>query len=258
MLFDILLIFGGCFGTTYGVAWLISGRLGDSGQKRAYTIAMWVGLFVATLATQVYNKSRSNSLRSEVAAAQTKAVLATEPKRIEMTAEESSELAATNAPAASEAMDAVEANAAADSDSRDAIQERLDDLEEQRSRLDRSKAEWEQYYDTAVLVTKDQNAALAVKFYPGSMANQLKSCSPPIKQISLINHVTYEYRKEVSSFKAYNSKWGTEEYGLDVSDLPNSRRWILSTLIVKGRKVLITSRGCGSGVVPYVTAIESI
>ena len=42
----------------------------------------------------------------------------------------------------------------------------------------------------------------------------------------------------------------------DMVDLPEARKWILSTLVKKGRKARITYRLCGSGAIPYLVSIQ--
>ena len=43
---------------------------------------------------------------------------------------------------------------------------------------------------------------------------------------------------------------------IDLSALPRSRRVLLPTLLAPGRQVQISSRGCGSGLVPYLRSIS--
>jgi hypothetical protein len=117
-------------------------------------------------------------------------------------------------------------------------------------------ASWETYGDIAVLVSRSQQQAYAIKFYRGKPALYFSGCSVAVRRMNLIVGVKYEFRNEVRSFSVRDPKWGTETFDVDISILPEARKWIMSTIVSKGRRVWVTSRGCGSGVVPYLISVE--
>lgn len=76
-------------------------------------------------------------------------------------------------------------------------------------------------------------------------------------QVLNVSSIRFFWRSEIESFNISFGEFGEEVFFVaDMVDLPESRKWILSTLIKKGKKLKITTRGCGSSAVTYLISIE--
>ena len=51
-------------------------------------------------------------------------------------------------------------------------------------------------------------------------------------------------------------KGGEESYSVNLNEIPQAHKWLLSTLVQKSRMIKITSRVCGSNLKPYLIRIE--
>jgi hypothetical protein len=118
------------------------------------------------------------------------------------------------------------------------------------------KPKWETWGDTKILISPNQQQAYAIKFYQNRPTSYFNGCSAPIRQLSTVVGVEYQFRNEVKSFSIRDPKWGSETFEADNSTLPEARKWIMSTIIAEGRQIYVTSRGCGSGVIPYLISVE--
>ena len=106
-------------------------------------------------------------------------------------------------------------------------------------------------------VSDDQSQLYSVHFYENVDDFYWDVCTPPRTERLKISDVQFFWRSEIESFKVSFGKFGEETFHIaDMVDLPESRKWILSTLIKKGKKPKITYRGCGSGAITYLVSIE--
>ena len=84
-------------------------------------------------------------------------------------------------------------------------------------------------------------------------------CDNPIKERVKITSVTIKDQNLITEFNTNATKWGrNKSFQIILSSLPNSDRWLSTTLIKKGAIVNITARGCGSGYFPTAQSIENI
>ena len=116
--------------------------------------------------------------------------------------------------------------------------------------------EWYEYGEVKAHISRDQTQLYAVHFYQGVDASYWSVCTPQLEQQLMVVDVTFSWRKEIKSFTVRDRKWGDETFEVDLSSFPEAHKWLLSTLVKKGKAVTIYSRACGSGAVPYLVAIE--
>ena len=106
-------------------------------------------------------------------------------------------------------------------------------------------------------VSDDQSQLYSMHFYENVDGTYWNVCTPPRTERLKISDVKFFWRSEIESFTVSFGKFGEETFHIsDMVDLPESRKWILSTLIKKGKKPKITYRGCGSGAITYLVSIE--
>lgn len=106
-------------------------------------------------------------------------------------------------------------------------------------------------------ISDDQSQLYSVHFYKNVYDGYWSMCSPPKTELLNISGVKFFWRSEIESFKISFGEFGEEVfYVANMVDLPESRKWILSTLIKKGKKLKITTRGCGSSATTYLISIE--
>lgn len=111
--------------------------------------------------------------------------------------------------------------------------------------------------DVHLYISDDQSKLYSIHFYENVDANYWSSCTAPRAERLRVSDVNFYWRSEIDSFKVSFGKFGDETFYItDMVDLPESRKWILSTLIKKGKKPMITYRGCGSGSATYLISIE--
>lgn len=118
--------------------------------------------------------------------------------------------------------------------------------------------EWYDYGEVKAYVSPDQSKMYQVEFYQGYGADEWQACTAPVKSKVTVTGVDYEGRNEIKSFTVWHPKFGKETFEVNLSDFPMAHRWLLSTLVKKGKAISITSRGCGSGGVSYLTAIGDV
>ena len=110
----------------------------------------------------------------------------------------------------------------------------------------------EDFGNTVLEVSTNQDDARAVRYYQLWTENDWLLCSDEVAISGVVTAVNFEFPKEVSSFTLHPAKGGDIEFDVDREDLPQSRKWILSTLIKRGARLRTISRGCGSGAIPYL------
>lgn len=115
--------------------------------------------------------------------------------------------------------------------------------------------EWYNYGEVKAYVSSDQSRMYQVEFYQSYGPDEWLTCTVPVKSKVTVTDIDYEGRNEIKSFTVSQPKFGKETFEVDLSDFPMAHRWLLSTLVKKGKVISITSRGCGSGGISYLTAI---
>jgi len=115
---------------------------------------------------------------------------------------------------------------------------------------------WQDYGSVRMLISSDQTRLSAAYFHEGEDPSYWESCSAPIRQKVKVKSVKFRWRKEIESFTVHDPKWGDATYEIDLAPIPEVHKWLFSTLVRTGNQIAITSRGCGSGAAPYLTAIE--
>lgn len=112
------------------------------------------------------------------------------------------------------------------------------------------------YGDVHLFTSKDQLELRSIEFYKNNSATDWSMCTPTLTNKLKVTRVKYFWEKEISGFTVNNPKWGEESYSVDLNNIPQAHKWLLSTLVQKGRMVKITSRACGSSLTPYLIRIE--
>lgn len=112
------------------------------------------------------------------------------------------------------------------------------------------------YGDVHLFTSKDQLKLRSIEFYKNNSATDWSMCTPTLTNKLKVTSVKYSWEKEISGFTVNDPKWGEESYSVDLSDIPQAHKWLLSTLVQKGRMVKIISRACGSSLTPYLIRIE--
>lgn len=106
-------------------------------------------------------------------------------------------------------------------------------------------------------VSNDQTRLYSIHFYKNVPESYWELCTPKKTEILKISDVKFSWRNEINQFRISFGKFGEEEFHVeDIVDLPESRKWILSTLIKKGRKLQVTHRRCGSSATMYIISIK--
>jgi hypothetical protein len=113
----------------------------------------------------------------------------------------------------------------------------------------------EDFGNTVLEVSTNQDDARAVRYYQLWTENDWLLCSDEVAISGVVTAVNFEFPKEVSSFTLHLAE-GDIEIDVDREDLPQSRKWILSTLIKRGARLKTVSRGCGSASVPYLISVS--
>lgn len=117
---------------------------------------------------------------------------------------------------------------------------------------------WADYGSVRMLMSNDQTQLSAAYFYESEAPSYWANCTAPVRQKVKIKSVKFRWRKEIESFRVHHPKWGDETYEIDLYPIPQAHKWLLSTLVRTGSTIEITLRGCGSGIIPYLTAIEKL
>lgn len=106
-------------------------------------------------------------------------------------------------------------------------------------------------------ISNDQNRLYSIHFYKNVPEDYWNLCTPPRTEALKISDVKFSWRNEIDQFQISFGRFGDEVFHVaEIVDLPESRKWILSTLIKKGRKSQITHRGCGSSAITYLISID--
>lgn len=115
--------------------------------------------------------------------------------------------------------------------------------------------EWYDYGEVKAYISPNQSRMYQVEFYQGYGPDEWLACTAPVKSKVTVTDVDYEGRNEIKSFTVSHPRFGKETFEIDLSEFPMAHRWLLSTLVKKGKTISVTTRGCGSGGVSYLTAI---
>lgn len=106
-------------------------------------------------------------------------------------------------------------------------------------------------------VSNDQTRLYSIHFYKNVPEDYWNLCTPKKTETLKISDVKFSWRNEIDQFQISFGKFGKKVFHVkDIVDLPESRKWILSTLIKKGKKLQVTHRGCGSSATTYLISIE--
>lgn len=112
------------------------------------------------------------------------------------------------------------------------------------------------YGDIHFYMSPDQSKLHSVEFNKNITSSEWVMCTHAITNRLKVIDIKYAWRKEINEFTVHDPKWGNETYPIDLSEVPQAHKWILSTLIQRNQFIKITSRACGSGMVPYLIKIE--
>lgn len=115
---------------------------------------------------------------------------------------------------------------------------------------------FEDFGDTILEVSQNQDDARSVRYYATWGSDEWTACSDEVAFAGVVTDVEFEFPKEVSEFTIAPTKGDPVIFKIDQDDLPESRKWIISTLIKKGIRLQTVSRACGSGVVPYLVSAK--
>ncbi len=112
------------------------------------------------------------------------------------------------------------------------------------------------YGGVHLFTSKDQLKLRSIEFYKDNSVTDWSMCTPILTNKLKVTNVKYSLEKEISGFTVNDPKWGEEFYSVDLSEIPQAHKWLLSTLVQKGRIIKITSRACGSSLTPYLIRVE--
>lgn len=107
-----------------------------------------------------------------------------------------------------------------------------------------------------LFTSKDQSELKTIEFYKNNSPDDWAMCTSTLTKRLKVTEVKYAWKKEISEFTVNDPKWGEESYQIDLTEIPEAHKWLLSTLVQKGRIIKIISRACGSNLTPYLIKIE--
>ncbi len=119
----------------------------------------------------------------------------------------------------------------------------------------RTAGAWERYGQLSLQYDAAQKSIKELRL--GDDGNEDYQCSP--WKVNAVRVVSSSISAEgILSLVVKHPRAGRDNFDeIDLSALPRTRRALLPALLTAGRQIQISSRGCGSGLVPYLRSISA-